>query len=131
MLKISDLSKRYRTGDLALKDIDLEIPDGQVLALIGPSGAGKSTLIRCVNRLVEPTSGRIVLGDTELTQLGQGALRAARRRMGMIFQEYALVERLSVMENVLSGRLDKLYIKVERPTFRMSAIGSPSCIRVS
>ena len=105
MLKISGLSKRYRTGDLALKDIDLEIPDGQVLALIGPSGAGKSTLIRCVNRLVEPTSGRIVLGDAELTKLGQGALRTARRRMGMIFQEYALVERLSVMENVLSGRL--------------------------
>ena len=105
MLKMTGLSKRYRTGDLALKDIDLEIPDGQVLALIGPSGAGKSTLIRCVNRLVEPTSGQIVLGDTKLTHLGQGALRAARRRMGMIFQEYALVERLSVMENVLSGRL--------------------------
>jgi phosphonate transport system ATP-binding protein len=75
------------------------------MALIGPSGAGKSTLIRCVNRLVEPTAGRAWLDDLELTGLGSGALRRARRSMGMIFQEYALVERLSVMENVLSGRL--------------------------
>lgn len=105
MLRLEALSKRYRTGDEALKGVDLEIPDGQVMALIGPSGAGKSTLIRCINRLVEPTSGRAVLNDTDLTALSQGGLRAARRRMGMIFQEYALVERLSVMENVLSGRL--------------------------
>ena len=75
------------------------------MALIGPSGAGKSTLIRCINRLVEPSGGRVLLGEEELTKLGAGALRRARRRMGMIFQEYALVERLSVMENVLSGRL--------------------------
>lgn len=105
MLKIADLYKRYNTGDEALKHVSLEIPDGQVMALIGPSGAGKSTLIRCVNRLVEPTSGTIELRDVELTTLSQRALRAARRKMGMIFQEYALVERLTVMENVLSGRL--------------------------
>jgi phosphonate transport system ATP-binding protein len=105
MLRIEGLIKRYPTGDLALNDVNLEIPDGQVLALIGPSGAGKSTLIRCVNRLVEPTSGRIVLGDRALTGLSSGQLRKARRRMGMIFQEYALIERLTVMENVLSGRL--------------------------
>lgn len=105
MLKLDKLYKRYDTGDEALKNVTLEIPDGQVLALIGPSGAGKSTLIRCVNRLVEPTSGTVHLNETELTTLSQGKLRAARRRMGMIFQEYALVERLTVMENVLSGRL--------------------------
>jgi len=105
MLKLDKLYKRYDTGDEALKNVTLEIPDGQVLALIGPSGAGKSTLIRCVNRLVEPTSGTVQLNDKELTTLSQGKLRAARRRMGMIFQEYALVERLTVMENVLSGRL--------------------------
>src|SRR5690242_16225683 len=105
MLRIKSLTKRYRTGDLALKDIDLDVPDSQVMALIGPSGAGKSTVIRCINRLVEPTAGSITLNDTELTKLGSGELRRARRRMGMIFQEYALVERLSVMENVLSGRL--------------------------
>ncbi len=105
MLRIKGLVKRYRTGDLALKGIDLDVPDGQVMALIGPSGAGKSTVIRCVNRLVEPTNGTITLNDTELSALGSRELRRARRRMGMIFQEYALVERLSVMENVLSGRL--------------------------
>ncbi len=105
MLRLEALHKRYRTGDEALKGVNLEIPDGQVMALIGPSGAGKSTLIRCINRLVEPTSGRTVLNDTDLTALSQSGLRSARRRMGMIFQEYALVERLSVMENVLSGRL--------------------------
>ncbi|MDH3453302.1 MAG: phosphonate ABC transporter ATP-binding protein [Gammaproteobacteria bacterium] len=105
MLRLQGLVKRYRTGDLALKNIDLEVPQGQVMALIGPSGAGKSTLIRCINRLVEPTQGQVYLKDLELTGLGKRALRRARRRMGMIFQEYALVERLSVMENVLSGRL--------------------------
>src|SRR6185312_15574614 len=105
MLRISGLTKRYRTGDLALKGIDLVVPDGQVMALIGPSGAGKSTVIRCVNRLVEPTSGSIELNGVDIVKLGSGELRRARRRMGMIFQEYALVERLSVMENVLTGRL--------------------------
>ena len=105
MLRINGLTKRYRTGDLALKGIDLEVPEGQVMALIGPSGAGKSTVIRCINRLVEPTGGSVALNDVEITRLGGGDLRRARRRMGMIFQEYALVERLTVMENVLSGRL--------------------------
>ena len=105
MLKLENLTKTYRTGDRALTGIDLTIPDGLVLALIGPSGAGKSTMIRCINRLVEPTEGRVWLDDEELTGLSSGALRRARRRMGMIFQEYALVERLTVMENVLSGRL--------------------------
>ena len=105
MLRLEALSKQYKTGDQALKGVSLEIPKGQVLALIGPSGAGKSTLIRCINRLVEPTSGKVQLNDQEITTLGVGALRKVRRRMGMIFQEYALVERLSVMENVLSGRL--------------------------
>ena len=105
MLRLQQLTKTYKTGDQALKTIDLEVPKGQVLALIGPSGAGKSTMIRCINRLVEPTSGEVWLDDTEISGLGARALRHARRSMGMIFQEYALVERLTVMENVLSGRL--------------------------
>ncbi len=105
MLRLQKLTKTYKTGDQALKAIDLEVPKGQVLALIGPSGAGKSTMIRCINRLVEPTSGEVLLDDVDLVKLGSGALRKARREMGMIFQEYALVERLTVMENVLSGRL--------------------------
>ena len=116
MLRLVGLSKRYKTGDLALNNIDLEVPDGQVMALIGPSGAGKSTLIRCINRLVEPTSGSVYLNDLELTALSFGKLRKARRRMGMIFQEYALVERLTVMENVLSGRLG--YVGFWRSYFR-------------
>ena len=105
MLELKHLSKTYRTGDQALTDIGFTVPAGQVVGLIGPSGAGKSTLIRCINRLVEPSRGSVVLGDTELTTLRGRALRKARRRIGMIFQEYALVERLTVMENVLSGRL--------------------------
>ena len=105
MLRLVKLVKTYNTGDQALKSVSIEVPSGQVLALIGPSGAGKSTLIRCINRLVEPTSGKVFLEDMDVTVLGSSALRRARRRMGMIFQEYALVERLTVMENVLSGRL--------------------------
>ena len=105
MLKVTNLVKTYRTGDRALDDVSFDVPAGQVVGLIGPSGAGKSTLIRCVNRLVEPTSGSVHLGDLDVTALSSGGLRRARRRIGMIFQEYALVERLSVMENVLSGRL--------------------------
>ncbi|OUR75383.1 phosphonate ABC transporter ATP-binding protein [Alphaproteobacteria bacterium 46_93_T64] len=105
MLQIQKLTKKYPTGDLALTAVDLEIPKGQVLALIGPSGAGKSTLIRCINRLVEPTSGTVTLNGENITSLGSRGLRTVRRKMGMIFQEYALVERLTVMENVLSGRL--------------------------
>ncbi|AZQ66487.1 phosphonate ABC transporter ATP-binding protein [Silicimonas algicola] len=105
MLRLKNLTKTYKTGDKALTNIGLEVPSGQVLALIGPSGAGKSTLIRCINRLVEPTGGEVWLDDLELTKLGSAGLRKARRSMGMIFQEYALVERLTVMENVLSGRL--------------------------
>ena len=116
MLKIRGLSKRYRTGDLALDNVDLDVAQGEVLALIGPSGAGKSTLIRCINRLVEPTVGTITLNAVEITSLSRSALRRARRKLGMIFQEYALVERLSVMENVLSGRLG--YVGFWRSTMR-------------
>ena len=105
MLKIRNLKKTYKTGDEALKSVDIDSPTSQVMALIGPSGAGKSTLIRCINRLVEPTNGQVFLNDLDLTKLSRRKLRFARRRIGMIFQEYALVERLTVMENVLSGRL--------------------------
>ncbi|MCB2102148.1 MAG: phosphonate ABC transporter ATP-binding protein [Rhodobacterales bacterium] len=105
MLKITDLVKEYPNGLRALKGVTLTIADPGVVAVIGPSGAGKSTLIRCINRLVDPTSGRVVLDDMDVTALGRRDLRKARRRMGMIFQEYNLVERLTVMENVLSGRL--------------------------
>ena len=105
MFKIEDLSKTYPGGVTALAHIDLEISDPQVVMIIGSSGAGKSTLIRCINRLIEPTTGSVILHDIEITTLGKNGLRKARRRMGMIFREYNLVDRLTVMENVLSGRL--------------------------
>jgi len=105
VLVIEGLEKRYKTGDHALRGVSFTLKAGEILGLIGPSGAGKSTLIRCVNRLVEPTGGRVLLGGVDLTRMNSRALRQVRRRIGMIFQEYALVERLTVMENVLSGRL--------------------------
>lgn len=105
MLSVTNLTKTYKTGDNALTDVTFDVPKGQVVGLIGPSGAGKSSLIRCINRLVEPSAGSITLNGMDITRLGNSDLRRARRRIGMIFQEYALVERLTVMENVLSGRL--------------------------
>ncbi len=105
MLKITDLVKRYGSGDPVLKNLDLTIEGESVVSIIGSSGAGKSTLLRCINRLVEPTSGSINLNGTELTSLRGRNLRAARRKIGMVFQGFNLVDRLTVMENVQSGRL--------------------------
>lgn len=116
LLRLEGLTKRYPTGDLALDHVSLEVPAGQVMALIGPSGAGKSTLIRCINRLVQPSEGSVWLGQTDLARLGGRDLRRARREIGMIFQEYALIERLTVMENVLSGQLG--YVGFWRSWFR-------------
>ncbi len=105
MLETENLGKTYSTGDEALRDVSVTIDGREVVAMIGPSGAGKSTFVRCINRLVEPTTGRVLLDDRELTGLDDDGLRNARRNIGMVFQEYNLVERLTVMENVLSGRL--------------------------
>lgn len=105
MLEVKDLTKVYSTGDQALDNVSFSVKGNNTVAIIGPSGAGKSTLIRCINRLVEPTSGEVWLDDLELTSLSKSELRKSRRDIGMVFQEYGLVERLTVMENVLSGRL--------------------------
>jgi len=105
VLSIRRLCKSYEAGKPVLVDIDLDIAEKGITAVIGPSGTGKSTLIRCINRLVEPTSGVIELDGDDLVRLQRRQLRRARRRIGMIFQEYNLVERLTVMENLLSGRL--------------------------
>jgi phosphonate transport system ATP-binding protein len=105
MFTIKGLSKIYPGGVTALAEIDLMVSEPQVVMIIGSSGAGKSTLIRCINRLIEPTTGSVKLHDIEITSLARNGLRKARRRIGMIFQEYNLVDRLTVMENVLSGRL--------------------------
>jgi len=105
LLIIESLDKKYPTGDRALKSVSLSVQTGEVIGLIGPSGAGKSSLIRCVNRLIEPSGGSITLNGKNILAMGQHQLRLARREIGMIFQEFALVERLTVMENLLSGRL--------------------------
>jgi phosphonate transport system ATP-binding protein len=111
-LRITGLTKSYRAGVPVLKGVDLELIGAGLTAVIGPSGTGKSTLIRCINRLVDPTSGRIEFdwGETpqDMAALSGRSLRLARRHVGMVFQEYNLVERLTVMENVLTGRLGYL-----------------------
>jgi phosphonate transport system ATP-binding protein len=104
-LIIKGLGKEYVPGKPILKDINLTIAGRGITAIIGPSGTGKSTLVRCINRLVAPTSGAILFHGKDMAKLSGLALRHARRKIGMVHQEYNLVERLSVMENVLSGRL--------------------------
>jgi phosphonate transport system ATP-binding protein len=107
MLRIEGLSKRYPDGTQALREITLEVSDGEFLVIVGLSGSGKSTLLRCINRLVEPTSGRIWLDDVEITGAAPAELRAARRRIGMVFQHFNLVRRASVATNTLAGALGR------------------------
>ncbi|WP_375413400.1 phosphonate ABC transporter ATP-binding protein [uncultured Bradyrhizobium sp.] len=104
-LVLRGLTKEYRKGLPVLDGIDLVLPGFGLTAIIGPSGTGKSTLIRCINRLVQPSSGEILFRGQDLAKVSGRALRNARRRIGMVFQEYNLVERLTVMENLLCGRL--------------------------
>ena len=104
-LAVHDVRMTYPTGEEALKGVDLEMTAQEVVALLGLSGSGKSTLLRCINRLVEPTAGKVVLDDVEVTGLPRRELRRMRQRMGMIFQEFNLVDRLTVLENVLAGCL--------------------------
>ncbi len=107
MLRLEQVSKVYSDGTRALKDVSLEIEAGEFVVVLGKSGAGKSTLLRCINRLVEPTSGKIFFEDQEVTALDGKRLRALRQNIGMIFQNYNLVDRLSVQTNVLSGALGR------------------------
>ena len=105
MLRVQNLTKIYDDGTVALRDVTFEVPDGQFVAIIGLSGSGKSTLLRCINRLIDPTEGEIWWNDIQLSHVTGEELRRARRRIGMIFQHFNLVERSSVLTNVLSGRL--------------------------
>ena len=105
MLKIEKLSKTYDSGTYALQDVSLVIDPGEFVVVLGKSGSGKSTLLRCINRLVEPTSGRIFLNEKEITGASPSFLRKLRKKIGMVFQQYNLVERFSVQTNVLSGKL--------------------------
>jgi len=105
VLKIEHLIKVYEDGTRALDDVSFTVQDGEFLVIIGLSGSGKSTLLRCINRLVEPTSGRILWDGTDITAASLDEMRRIRRQIGMIFQQFNLVKRSSVLTNVLSGRL--------------------------
>jgi phosphonate transport system ATP-binding protein len=105
MLEIQNLTKVYEGGTVAVKNVSFTVDDGEFLVIIGLSGSGKSTLLRCINRLIEPTEGRIIWEGVDITQLSGEELRKMRRQIGMIFQQFNLVKRSSVLTNVLSGRL--------------------------
>ena len=117
VLEVRDLKVSYTAGKEILKGISFDVGPEEFVAIIGPSGAGKSTLIRCVNRLVEPTGGQVRFNGTDLLALPEGEMRRQRRNIGMIFQEFNLIDRLSVMDNVLTGRLG--YMGNFRSLFRL------------
>jgi len=118
ILEVKDLEAKYTaSGPDILKRVSFEVEEDDFFAIIGPSGAGKSTLIRCINRLLEPTGGSVKLRGTEVLKLSQKELRKLRRHIGMIFQEFNLINRMSVMDNVLSGRLG--YVGTFRSVFRV------------
>ncbi len=126
MLTVEGLSKVYDDGTSALSDVNLEIAEGEFVVLIGLSGSGKSTLLRCINRLIDPTEGRITFEGDDVTAARGADLRRIRRRMGMVFQQFNLVPRSSVLRNVLAGRLGypgaplSLLGLWPRPTVRMA-----------
>jgi phosphonate transport system ATP-binding protein len=105
MLRIQNLSKTYPNGTQALKNVTFDVKDGEFMVVIGLSGSGKSTLLRCINRLIDPTEGKIFWDDLDITAAPPAELRQIRRKIGMVFQQFNLVKRSSVMTNVLSGRL--------------------------
>jgi phosphonate transport system ATP-binding protein len=105
MLRVENLTKVYPNGTQALHDVSFEVEDGEFLAVIGLSGSGKSTLLRCINRLIEPTSGNVYWNEQNLTAISGAEMRKVRRQIGMVFQQFNLVKRSSVITNVLSGRL--------------------------
>lgn len=105
MIELNNLSLVYPNGHQALKNVDVKINDGEFVVIVGLSGAGKSTLIRSINRLVTPTEGELLIDDQNILKLKERDLRKLRTKIGMIFQNYNLVKRSSVIRNVLSGRL--------------------------
>jgi phosphonate transport system ATP-binding protein len=105
VLRVENLTKVFPDGTVAVKNVSFKVKDGEFLAIIGLSGSGKSTLLRCINRLIDPTEGRVVWDDLDITAAKGKELRLIRRQIGMIFQQFNLVKRSTVMTNVLSGRL--------------------------
>ena len=108
VVKVAELSKKFPNGPLALNQVSLEVPKGQLLSLIGLSGSGKSTLLRHLNGLIQPTAGTVNVLDTNVVAAGRRELRALRREVGFVFQAFGLVGRLTALENVLSGALGRL-----------------------
>ncbi len=105
MLEIRNLTKIYNDGTVALRNVSFKVPDGEFLVVIGLSGAGKSTLLRCINRLIDPTEGQILWDGVDITTLQGEDLRNMRRKIGMVFQQFNLVKRSTVLTNVMAGRL--------------------------
>ena len=105
MLEIRNLTKIYNDGTVALRNVSFKVPDGEFLVVIGLSGAGKSTLLRCINRLIDPTEGQILWDGVDITTLQGEDLRNLRRKIGMVFQQFNLVKRSTVLTNVMAGRL--------------------------
>jgi len=105
MLEIKNLTKIYDDGTVALRDVSFQVADGEFLIIIGLSGSGKSTLLRCINRLIDPTEGQIIWDGADITAAEPAQLRHIRRQIGMVFQQFNLVKRSTVLTNVLAGRL--------------------------
>ena len=105
MLEVRKLTKVYEDGTVALRDVSFTVPPGEFLVIIGLSGSGKSTLLRCINRLIDPTEGQVLWDGVDITAAPREKLREIRRQIGMVFQQFNLVKRASVLTNVLTGRL--------------------------
>ena len=105
MVEVRELSKTFPDGTRALNNVTLTVKAGEFISVLGLSGAGKSTLLRCINRLVEPTRGTVMVDGRDVTVAASDELREIRREIGMIFQQFNLVKRATVLTNVLSGRL--------------------------
>lgn len=110
LIELRNINKIYPNGVHALKNINLQIQEGEFLVIIGLSGSGKSTLLRCINRLIEPTSGKIIYRGQNVTHLAGKALRQYRQKIGMIFQQFNLIKRYTALVNVLTGALGRLPI---------------------
>ncbi|WP_199617685.1 phosphonate ABC transporter ATP-binding protein [Paenibacillus alkalitolerans] len=105
LLEVRRVSKRYGQETTALSDVSFSVKEGEFVSIIGPSGAGKSTLLRCINRMVDASGGEVIYNDVNVMKLDKLQLKKVRRTIGMVFQHYNLVNRMSVIENVLHGRL--------------------------